>query len=135
MKLNPYLSFHGNCRVAMDFYQQILGGELTLQTIGESPLSEQMPPKMRELILHSALVAGSVTIMGSDMVGPDGLHHGNANALMLDCDNEADVHRIFAALSDGGTVNHPLRLEFFGAYMGNVTDRFGHTWMLHHRPA
>ncbi len=135
MQLNPYLSFHGNCRAAMHFYQQILGGALEFQTVGESPLSDQMPAPMKELILHSSLVSGTVTIMGSDMVGPGGLHHGNATSLMLDCDNEADVHRIFEALADGGTVNHPLRMEFFGAFMGNVTDRFGHTWMLHHRPA
>ena len=47
-RLNPYLNFDNNCREAMNFYKECLGGELTLQTIGESPLCDKMPPQMKE---------------------------------------------------------------------------------------
>lgn len=135
MHITPYLTFHGNCRAAMQFYQEHLGGTLEFQTIGESPLAERMPPDMKELILHASLVAGSLTLMGTDMVGPEGLVNGTTVHLMLDCDSEADVRRLFAALSEGGAVKHPLELAFFGAFMGNFIDRYGHRWMLHFRPA
>lgn len=38
--LNPYLSFRDTAREAMEFYQSVLGGELTLSTFGESHASE-----------------------------------------------------------------------------------------------
>ena len=34
-KLNPYISFNGNAREAMEFYEHIFGGDLTLNTYGE----------------------------------------------------------------------------------------------------
>lgn len=38
-QINAHLIFSGNYREAMNFYKSCLGGELTLQTIGESPLA------------------------------------------------------------------------------------------------
>ena len=55
-QINAYLTFSGNCREAMNFYKSCLGGELTLQTIGESPLGDKMPPQMKDSILHSTLI-------------------------------------------------------------------------------
>lgn len=135
MKLNPYLSFNGNCREALNFYQGCLGGVLVFQTIGESPLAGQMPQEMKEFILHASLTADKVVIMGTDMVGRNGLIHGNAVSLMLDCDSEADMRRIFDLLAESGTVTYPIELAFFGAFIGNLTDRYGHHWMLYHLPA
>jgi len=51
MTINGYLTFNGNCREAMNFYKKCLGGELTFQTIGDSPLSEKMNSKMQNAIL------------------------------------------------------------------------------------
>ena len=33
--VTPYLIFDGNCREAMNFYKQCIGGELTTSTFGE----------------------------------------------------------------------------------------------------
>jgi PhnB protein len=35
-RLNPYLTFNGNAREAMEFYQSVFGGELRISTFGES---------------------------------------------------------------------------------------------------
>ncbi|MEJ0101299.1 MAG: hypothetical protein WDO19_01540 [Bacteroidota bacterium] len=40
-----YLTFNGNCREAMIFYKECLGGELSLTVAGESPVANQVPPK------------------------------------------------------------------------------------------
>ena len=34
-RLNPYLNFNGTTREAMEFYQQVLGGDLGINTFGE----------------------------------------------------------------------------------------------------
>ena len=67
-QINSYLTFNGNCREAMNFYKECLGGKLNLQTIGESPMADKMPATMKHSILHSELRKGNVVLMGSDMV-------------------------------------------------------------------
>ena len=36
-RLNPYISFRGTAREAMEFYQSVFGGELTLSTFARRP--------------------------------------------------------------------------------------------------
>jgi PhnB protein len=70
-QLNPYLTFNGNAREAMTFYQSCLGGELILNTIGESPMAAQMPKEKHNEILHSVLKNEHLTIMAADMGSAD----------------------------------------------------------------
>lgn len=131
-QINSYLTFNGNCREAMTFYKECLGGELTLQTVGESPMSEKMPPQMKECILHSALTKDSLVMMGSDMVSEQGLIKGNAVSLMLNCSSEEEIKNTYKKLSSGGQATHPLENTFWGAMFGDLTDKFGNHWLLHY---
>ena len=130
--INSYLTFSGNCREAMTFYQQCLGGELVFQTIGESPLSEKMPKKMKDFILQATLTKGSLLLVGSDMVPETGLIRGNAVSLMLNSGNEKELKSSFKKLSAGGQVTHPLQKNFWGAVFGGLTDKFGNNWLLNY---
>jgi PhnB protein len=130
-QINTYLTFNGNCREAMSFYKNCLGGELKFQTIGDSPLADKMPDKMRDCILHSTLTNGALTIMASDMVAEKGLIKGNAVSLMLNCSSEAEIQQYYAQLAEGGERTHPLEISFWGALFGDLTDKFGNQWLLH----
>lgn len=130
----PYLTFNGNCKEAMLFYQSCLGGNLHIQTIGESPLAEKMPSKMKNSILHATLDNKQRTITGSDMAGNKGLQHGNSVSILLNCNSQNEIQYLFNLLSDGGLVVYPLETTFFGATIGNLTDKFGIHWMLHYNP-
>ena len=129
-ELRPYLTFSGNCREAMNFYKDCLGGELFLQTIGESPLAEKMPDKMKTCILHASLTNESITLLGSDMVPDPGLNRGNNVSLSLTCDSESDIRLCYEKLSSGGSATHPVEQTFFGALLGGLTDKFGIHWLL-----
>lgn len=131
-RINVYLTFNGNCREAMGFYKSCLGGKLSLQTIGETPLSEKMPEKMKECILHSTLVKNDLILMGTDMASDKGLVKGNAVSLMLNCNSERQIKSFHKKLSQGGTVTHPLEVTFWGAIIGNLSDKFGNNWLLHY---
>ena len=131
MTINSYLTFNGNCREAMEFYQQCLGGELVFQTIGESPLSEKIPPQMKEYILHCTLTNGPLVIMGSDMGDDNRLVKGNSISLMLNCKSMDEIKACYDALSFGGQRNHPLEDTFWGALFGDLTDKYGNHWLLH----
>jgi PhnB protein len=127
--INSYMTFNGNCREAMTFYQQCLGGELIFQTIGESPLSEKMPKKMKDFILHSTLSKDSLLLMGSDMVPETGLIRGNSVSLLLTSDSEKELKSWYKKLSAGGQLTHPLQQNFWGALFGSLTDKFGNNWL------
>ena len=127
-KIHSYLHFNGNCREAMTFYKECLGGELTLQIVGESPMAEKMPPQMKDLILHASLTNLDLILLGSDM-SPQNLVKGNAIDLMLECSTETEIKTTFQKLSEGGMIDHPLEETFWGATFGTLTDKFGNPWM------
>lgn len=129
--INSYLTFNGNCREAMIFYKNCLGGKLVLQTIGKSPLAAKMPPQMKESIVHATLTRGDLVLMASDMIGEKGLLKGNAVSLMLNCKTEKEIKKYYTKLSAGGHATHPLQISFWGALFGDLTDKFGNQWLLH----
>ena len=129
-QINSYLTFNGNCREAMTFYKECFGGELFLQTIGESPMSEKMPPEMKDCIMHSSLNKGSIVLTGSDMCAETGLIRGNSVSLLLNCSSEEETKTFYANLSRGGRATHPLENTFWGALFGDLTDKFGNNWLL-----
>ncbi|MBK5272109.1 MAG: VOC family protein [Bacteroidia bacterium] len=131
-QINSYLTFNGNCREAMNFYKDCLGGELFLQTIGESPMSDKMPAKMKESILHSTLTKGALVLMGSDMVSEQGLIKGNAVSLCINCSSEEEINNYYNNLSKGGEATHPLENTFWGALFGGLTDKYGNHWLLNY---
>lgn len=130
IQINAYLSFHGNCKEAMMFYKSCLGGELTLQTIGDSPLSDKMPRRMKDCILHATLIEDSLVLMGTDMVSSNGLIKGNNVSLSLKCMSLEHIETCFRKLSEGGKVEHPLKHSFWGALFGDLTDKYGNHWLL-----
>ncbi|MEP7256430.1 MAG: VOC family protein [Ferruginibacter sp.] len=129
-QINSYLTFNGNCREAMNFYKECLGGELILQTIGESPMADKMPAKMKECILHSTLEKGPLLLMGTDCVPPPGLIRGNSVSLSLNCSSEEEIRSYYEKLSAGGNTTHPLEDTFWGAVFGGLTDKYGNHWLL-----
>jgi PhnB protein len=129
-QIDAYLTFDGNCREAMSFYSDCLGGELKMMSVGESPVAGQMPPEARGLIMHASLTKGPLTLMASDMVGKGALVRGNTISLMIMCESEEQLRAFFSKLSVGGKVSQPVKQEFWGALYGDLTDKFGMRWML-----
>lgn len=130
-QINAYLSFNGNCREAMSFYQECLGGELYIQTIGESPIAEQFPVEARNRIMHANLKRGSLVLLAADHMNPkNDVIKGNSINLCLNCSTEDEIQNVFSKLSADGKIVHPLENTFWGATFAIVTDKFGMDWML-----
>jgi len=129
-QINAYLNFNGNCRAAMMFYKDCLGGELMLQTVEGSPIEAQCPAAIKHQILHSSLTKNALILMGSDMAAPGGLKKGNNISLTLSCSSEEEINNYFSSLANGGKIIEDLKVQFWGAMFGVVTDKFDITWML-----
>lgn len=131
--INAYVGFNGECRKAMEFYKECLGGELFFQTVGSSPMAAQCSPEEKDSILHSSLTKGDLLLMATDMVGPQGYVKGTNVSLSLNCSNEEEINTFFTKLSAGGKVLDPLKEQFWGAIFGALTDQFGINWMLNYQ--
>ncbi len=130
MKVHPYLAFNGNCQEAFQFYEQHLGGKITmLMTNGESPMAEQTPPERRGKVMHASMTIGGTVLQASD--APPNLYNTpegiNISLMVADAD---EAERVFAALSEGGTVQYPLEQTFWSVRFGMVTDRFSIPWIV-----
>ncbi len=125
--LEAYLFFNGSCREAMEFYKTVFGGELTIQTHGEA-MGEHADPNMKDKIMHARL-EGDVVLMGSDDMG-DIPKESARVSLSLMGDDEAELRKIFDALSAGGKVAHPLEKQFWGDTFGDLRDKYGMSWMV-----
>ncbi len=131
-QINAYIGFKGQCREAMTFYQECLGGELFLQAIGDSPIKNQFPAGIENEILHSALTKGPLLLMGTDCVGPGGYTKGNNVALSLNCSSEDEINTFYSKLSAGGVIIDALKEQFWGDMFGVLSDKFGINWMLYY---
>ncbi|CAN5188776.1 VOC family protein [soil metagenome] len=127
-RLNPYISFDGNAREAMQFYEGVFGGASTLNTFGE--FGEADGPDA-DKIMHGMLETNNgLTLMGADV--PPGTEHqpGNNIAVSLSGDDGVELRGYWEKLSDGGAVLVPLEAQMWGDEFGMCVDPFGITWMV-----
>ena len=127
-RLNPYISFGGNARQAMEFYEDVFGGTLRLTTFGE--FGQPNSPEA-DKIMHGMLETDSgFTLMGAD--SPPGMEHhpGDNIAVSLSGDDADELRGYWQKLSDGGTVSLPLEKQMWGDEFGMCVDQFGIPWMV-----
>ncbi|MGQ0837448.1 VOC family protein [Actinokineospora sp.] len=127
-RLNPYISFAGDARQAMEFYQGVLGGTLVLNTFGQ--FGDQDAPGADQ-IMHGMLETESgFTLMAADT--PPGMEHspGTNIAVSLSGDDADELRGYWAKLSAEGTVSVPMEKQMWGDEFGSCTDRFGIGWMV-----
>jgi PhnB protein len=131
MKINPYLIFNGDCKAAFTFYAQSLQGRIeAMMTFGETPVGEQMPKDLHNLIIHTRLLVGDQVLMGSDTTPDRPVDDMSGCSISLNVDSIAEAERVFTALSEGGSVQMPLDTTFWAARFGMLVDRFGVSWMV-----
>jgi PhnB protein len=127
-RLNPYISFAGDARDAMEFYKSVFGGTLELRTFGEygaagTPLENK--------IMHGMLETSSgFTLMGAD-TPPDMEHKPGTNiTISLSGDDADELRGYWDKLSGEGTVQTPLEKQMWGDEFGACADKFGINWLV-----
>ena len=59
MQLHTYLNSGGNCEQAFRFYEEHLGGKITMMMRhGEQPDPEGVPPELKDKVLHASASGG-----------------------------------------------------------------------------
>ena len=129
MHLHTYLNYGGNCEQAFRFYEQHLGGRITmLMRHGDNPQAPSAPG-WGDKVLHARMTLGGAELSGAD-VPADRFQPMRSAYLTLTLDSPGEAERIYALLSDGGEIFMPIQSTFFASKFGMLRDRFGTSWML-----
>lgn len=136
LSLNSYISFNGNAREALEFYQSIFGGTFEADTY--SSFNEQsgsaMPvaPEDEDKIMHATLKGDNgIVIMASDT--PSSMPYDAGKQIIsmaLTGDDEQTLQGYWEKLSEGGKVTMPLEKAEWGDTFGMLSDRYGIDWMV-----
>ncbi|MEV7640734.1 MULTISPECIES: VOC family protein [Actinomycetes] len=129
--LTPYLRFAGDAKEAMEFYHQVLGGELSMMTFQEGMNDNN--PAVADQIMHSSLfVERGLHFMASDTPPEMDVRGNGVIALSSDGTAGADAEtltRWWEGLGEGGQINMPLERAPWGDSFGELRDKFGVVWM------
>jgi PhnB protein len=130
MRLNAYLNFGGNCEQAFRFYEQYLGGKITMMMRhSEMPGATGVPDNWKNAILHANMTLADTQLMGAD-VPPDRFQPMRSAYLSLTVKSNEEAERIYGLLKDGGEIFMAMQETFFAQRFGMVRDRFGVSWMV-----
>jgi PhnB protein len=128
--LNPYLAFRDTAKEALEFYQGVFGGDLTLSTFGEFHATED--PAEVDKIMHGRLTTASgFTLMAADVPNVMSYNPGDNISISIsaDSDEEAELRRYWDALAADGQVGEQFDLAPWGDYFGQLQDKHGIYWM------
>jgi PhnB protein len=117
VRVEPYVYFQGRCEEALEFYRHAIDAEATVVA------------KFDDKVAHAVLRIGETVVLASDGQGSDQALF-NGFSLSLTASDDAEAERLFAALSDGGTIQVAMMSTPFASRMGLVADRFGVPWMV-----
>ena len=126
-RLNPYITYAGNARQAMEFYKTVFGGTLTMSTFGEAGA----PNAPADQIMHANLETDSgFTLMASDAPHGMELSPGDNISVSVSGDDADELRGYWDKLSTSGKVTMPLEKQMWGDEFGQCVDRFGISWMV-----
>jgi PhnB protein len=117
MRVEPYVYFQGRCEEALAFYREAVGADATVFA------------RFEDKVAHAVLKIGDTVVLASDGQGA-GQPEFSGFSLSLTVSDDAEAERLFAALSDAGTVQVPMAPTPFASRLGLVADKFGVPWMV-----
>jgi PhnB protein len=127
-RLNPYITFGDNCREAMEFYESVFGGQLTLNTFGDFGAADGPDA---DKIMHAQLETDQgFTLMASDTAEGMETRSGSNISISLSGDDAEQLRGYWDKLSGDGNVTMPLEKQMWGDEFGMCTDKFGIAWMV-----
>ena len=130
MQLNTYLNYGGNCEQAFRFYEEHLGGKVTmLMRHGEQPNAGSVAPEWKNAVLHARMTLGGTELFGAD-IPPDRFQPIRTAYLSLSVNSVEEAERVYDLLTDGGQIFMKMEETFFASRFAMLRDRFGTSWMI-----
>jgi PhnB protein len=128
MRVNPYLTFKGECETALKFYAKVLGGKVEgMMRFADMP--GHAPDNWNDKVMHGSIHFGDNVLMGSD-APPQRYEPMKGMWVSLQVEKPDEAERVFKALAEKGNVAMPIQETSWAQRFGMLVDRFGTPWMV-----
>ena len=125
-KITTFLMFEGQAEEAMTFYVSLFADASVLSLAKYGPEG----PGAEGSVIHAMFTLAGQQFMCIDSAEKHAFGFTPSVSLYVDCADEAEIDRLYAALSEGGTELMALGNHGFSKKFGWVNDRFGVSWQL-----
>ncbi|WUH99981.1 VOC family protein [Spirillospora sp. NBC_00431] len=139
-----HLNFHGQARAALEFYQSVFGGQITVMTYGDFGMPVEAPGAAK-VVFGQVVADNGFRVMAYDVPGEDAPVRQGARTtrrengvtiteepffLSVRGETVAEVGALWDRLADGATVIEAFGPAPWAPAFGMLADRFGVTWIL-----
>ncbi|KYF78659.1 bleomycin resistance protein [Sorangium cellulosum] len=125
-----HLNFRGDARAALEFYQSVFGGDITIVTYKDAH-NVQDPSEAGQVMWGQVTARNGFQVMAYDVPSRMPWDQGkNAFFVSVRGDSTSEIAALWEKLSEGATVAQPLAPSGWTPLYGMLKDRFGITWVL-----
>lgn len=124
MKIHPMITFHGNCREALEFYRECFGGDLVVEKLS-GEIRRCLPQSLRNLVVRAKLITPGFTLYGSDL--GDTTIRGRIS-ILISSENASEIASLSQKLSADGKITSNFD-DAGKNQIISVVDRFGVEWL------
>lgn len=121
-----FLMFQGVCEEAFTYWAQVIPNSEVLEIRRHGPEAGGAEGK----VLGAEMSIAGQVVMGFDSPVEHAFNFTPRISFFLDCEDEAEIERVYAALLDGGEALMPIDNYGFSRRFGWVNDRFGVSWQM-----
>ena len=125
-KITTFLMFEGGAEEAMNFYLSLFDDA---EVVAITRYGAEGPGPEGS-VMHAIFALAGQQFMCSDSYQHHGFSFTPSVSLFVDCADEAELERLYTALSEKGAVLMPLGEYGFSRKFGWVNDRYGVSWQL-----
>ena len=130
IKLDVYVNYPGHCEQAFRFYEEHLGGKITMMmNHQQQPDNVNIPADWKNAILHARIEIGDSVLMGADIPNAEPMRSAY---LTLRVESAKEAERLYEILSKEGEIFMKMEQTFFASRFAMLRDKFGTSWMLLH---
>ena len=118
-KVTPFLTFDGRCAEAVELYCSLVKNSKIISMVRWGANAKNVPGVNADSVITAQFELDGQPFMAMDVEG--GFPKGDGFSIFVDCSDQAEVDRIWAALTaDGGRETA----------CGWLVDRFGFSWQI-----
>lgn len=117
-----FITFPGNCKKALTFYQSCFGGIVKLESFENGLLH------FNELVVSGSLLSEKIIIHGSDLVHNEGRKLGNSMAIFFGCNNPIERKELVTKLRKDK--ENFIDKNYDNQNLIELTDAFDVRWVL-----
>lgn len=129
VNVTPHLNFRGNARQALEFYQSVFGGELTVASYAD--MGDTDPATADHVTFGQVTGDNGFRIMAYDVYPQLDWDRGQDPFFVsVRGADAAELQAYWDKLADGAQVRQPLGPSPWAPLYGQLTDRYGITWVL-----